>query len=88
MRAADTKLGKTRPKIGLGFASDWLKKTNKQTKKKNNEGGFLSQSRNKEMRDLRSHEIIFEANLKTTLNLKEDVFMLHFFNVPTDYQDD
>ena len=34
MRAADTKLGKTRPKIGLGFASDWLKKqTNKQKKK-------------------------------------------------------
>lgn len=64
MRAADTKLGKTRPKSGLGFTSDWLKK------KKNKEGGFLSQSRSKEMRDLRSHEIIFEANLKTTLNLK------------------
>lgn len=31
------------------------------------------------MRDLRSREIIFEANLKTTLNLKEDVFMLNFF---------
>ena len=31
------------------------------------------------MRDLRSREIIFEANLKTTLNLKEDVFMLSFF---------
>ena len=67
-------LGKTRLKIGLGFASDWLKK-----QKKNKEGGFLSQSRSKEMRDLRSREIIFEANLKTTLNLKEDVFMLNFF---------
>ena len=40
------------------------------------------------MRDLRSHEIIFEANLKTTLNLKEDVFMLNFFYISTDYQDD
>ena len=33
------------------------------------------------MRDLRSRDIIFEANLKTTLNLKEDVFMLSFFFV-------
>ena len=31
------------------------------------------------MQDVRSHEIIFEANLKTTLSLKEDVFMLIFF---------
>lgn len=40
------------------------------------------------MRDLKSREIIFEANLKTTLNLKEDVFMLNFFYISTDYQDD
>ena len=66
-------LGKTRPKIGLGCTSDWLKK------QKNKEEGFLNQSRRKEMRDLRSREIIFEANLKTTLN---------FFCISTDYQDD
>ena len=40
------------------------------------------------MQDVRSHEIIFEANLKTTLSLKEDVFMLIFFYISTDHQDD